>query len=118
LYGHTGCPEISKALNTMIVTFKTKAYGDITMLGDDALKLIKVTGHGGGVPGAIAADDLAEAIRRLKAAVAKDTEESAGGSDADNEAAETKVGLAQRAFPLIEMFEAALGEEAPVMWES
>lgn len=102
----------------MIVTFKTKAYGDLTMLGDDALKLIKITGHGGGVPGAFAADDLADAIRRLKAAVAKDTEESAGASDADSEADGAKVGLAQRAFPLIEMFEAALAEEAPVMWES
>ena len=102
----------------MIVTFKTKAYGDLTMLGDDALKLIKIAGHGGGVPGAIAADDLAEAIRRLKAAVAKDVEESADASDADNEGGGVKIGLAQRAFPLIEMFEAALGEEAPVMWES
>jgi hypothetical protein len=101
----------------MIITFKTKAYGDITMLGDDALKLIKIAGHGGTVPGAIAADDLAEAIRRLKAAVAKDTEESAASdSGGDDDAGDRKVGLAQRAFPLIEMFEAALAADAPVMW--
>lgn len=101
----------------MIVTFKTKAYGDITMLGDDALKLIKITGHGGGIPGAIAADDLAEAIRRLKAAVAKDSEESNDPNDAEDNGAEVKVGLAQRAFPLIELLEAALREDAPVMWD-
>ena len=50
----------------MVITFKSKAWGDITMMGGDALKLIKLAGHSGTIPGAISADDLPEAIDKLK----------------------------------------------------
>ncbi len=49
------------------------------MFGDVALKLIKIMGHGGTVPGAISADEVAQALARLEAAVAKDRAESGGG---------------------------------------
>ena len=102
----------------MLVTFKSKAYADITMFGEVALKLIKIMGHGGSVPGAIGADEVGLALKRLRAAVQADKELNAGKNDEPDEAkdSERKVSLAQRALPLIEMLEAAERRGAPVMW--
>ena len=54
----------------MLVTFTTKAYADITMFGDIAIAMLKMMGHSVTVPGALRADDVHEALRQLKAAVA------------------------------------------------
>ena len=56
----------------MLITFKTKSYADITMFGDVALKLIKIMGHSGTVPGALGADEVADALERLRKAAAED----------------------------------------------
>jgi len=103
----------------MLVTFRTSAYANITMFGDIAVRLIKMMGHSGTVPSAILADDVPAALERLKAAIEK--EKQAGGSphegkpDADSE--EPPVSLAHRAFPLIELLEAASKKKCDVMWD-
>ena len=102
----------------MLITFKTKSYGDITMFGDVALRLIKIMGHGGTVPGAIAADEVGQALGRLEAAVEKDRAESGGGKDDEEENGERPVSLAHRALPLIELMRSAAENDAPVMWNS
>src|SRR5690606_27882768 len=56
----------------MLVTFKTKAYANITMFGDVAVKLLRMMGHSGTVPSAILADDVPAALERLKAAIAEE----------------------------------------------
>jgi hypothetical protein len=53
----------------MLVTFTTKAYADITMLGDVAIAMLKMMGHSGTVPGAIRAEEVPEALSRLTAAI-------------------------------------------------
>ena len=104
----------------MLVTFKTDAYSNITMFGDVAVRLLKMMGHSGTVPGAILADDIPDALQRLKAAIAE-----AGGQPADaqndetgqeKEEAEIPVSLGQRAFPLIELLEAAAEQGSDVTW--
>ncbi len=40
----------------MIVTFRSKAHADIIMFGDIAIKLLKLMGHSGTVPGALLAE--------------------------------------------------------------
>ena len=100
----------------MIITFRTKSYGDITMFGDVALRLIKIMGHGGTVPGAISADDVAGALAKLEAAVAKDRAESGGGNEDEEEGGERPVSLSHRALPLIELLRSAAENDAPVMW--
>jgi hypothetical protein len=104
----------------MLVTFKSKAYGDVTMFGDVALKLIRIMGHGGTVPGAIGADEIELSLGRLRAAVQADKELNAGKAEElhDGEEGGHRVSLAQRAVPLIEMLEAAERLGAPVMWGS
>jgi hypothetical protein len=104
----------------MLVTFKTKAHGDITMFGDVAVKLLKIMGHSGTVPSAFKPRDLSGALQRLKAAAATDRTESDEGRVADQQDGdeEEPVTLRNRALPLIELLEAAEKSQVHVMWES
>lgn len=104
----------------MLVTFRTNAYANITMFGDIAIRLLKLMGHSGTVPSAILADDVPEALASLKAAIAADkasVESSPKGAESDD-AEEPAVSLANRAFPLIELLEAAAKRKCDVMWDS
>jgi len=51
----------------MLVTFSTDAYANITMFGNHALDMLKMMGHSGTVPNAIKAEDVPQALSRLKA---------------------------------------------------
>ena len=104
----------------MLVTFRTNAYANITMFGDVAIQLLKMMGHSGTVPSAILARDVPQALARLKAAIAKDKSETAApsrGSAQEEDSEEPSVSLANRAFPLIELLEAAAERKSDVMWD-
>lgn len=107
----------------MLVTFKTDAYANITMFGDVAVILIKLMGHSGTVPSALLAEDVPDALARLKAAVSAnpgipvDPAPNKGG-DGDGDDEGTHVSLAHRALPLIELLGAAAARRKNVMWES
>lgn len=108
----------------MLVTFRTKAYADITMFGDVAVRLLGLMGHSGVVPSAIAAEDVPEALRRLRAAVGSqsaadvDTDFGNGGQNDDiDESGRVRVSLRLRALPLIELLEAAAREQVAVTWD-
>jgi hypothetical protein len=105
----------------VLVTFRTKAYPNITMFGDPAVKLLKLMGHSGTVPSAMMPEDIPDAVARLEAALAALEPSDAAGSDDEARASdddEPRVTLRQRAYPLIELFEAAANADAPVMWDS
>ena len=103
----------------MLVTFKTKAYSNITMFGDVAIRLLKLMGHSGTVPSAILADDVPAALERLKAAIAEEKRKAAAARrDEPEDEKEPPVSLANRALPLIELLEAAAKQNCDVMWES
>ncbi|MFS8609162.1 MAG: DUF1840 domain-containing protein [Gammaproteobacteria bacterium] len=104
----------------MLVTFKTKAYANITMFGDVAVQLIRMMGYSGAVPGVILADDVPEALERLKAAIEEEKRREAAEpprSDDEDEDEEPPVSLTKRALPLIELLEAAAKRHVHVMWE-
>ena len=98
----------------MLVTFKCKEAADITMFGDVAIKLIKIMGYTGDVPGAIAADEVRDALARLERAVETDRQ----AASADNDDEEVVVSLHQRALPLVEMLRLAAAGDSPVMWDN
>ncbi|NVK41021.1 MAG: DUF1840 domain-containing protein [Oceanospirillaceae bacterium] len=106
----------------MLITFSSDAYADITMLGDIAKQLIRLLGHSVVVPGAILADDVPEALAQLRKALENppppaDAKAKADRNDEDNEDEEgPAIGLARRAFPLLEMLEAAARDHKDVMW--
>ena len=101
----------------MLVTFETKAYANITMFGDVAKQLLKLMGHSGTVPSAIAAEDVAKALEKLRKAVAAlPPSEKKPAKDNEPGGELPRVGLAQRAYPLLKLLEAAADENCGVQW--
>lgn len=107
----------------MIVTFKTKAYSNITLFGDVAVQLLKMMGQTGNVPGAIKDEDVTEALGALKKALDQLPESHSDNSDNwDEEEREEEqpvptVSLEQRAKPLLELLEKAASQKDYVSWE-
>jgi len=99
----------------MLVTFSSEASGDISFFGDVARQLLKAMGQSGVVPGALRADEVPEALKRLQAVIQK-TGNASSGSQNDGEADEPEIKLSQRAVPLIAMLQAAVEAKDHVMW--
>ena len=102
----------------MLVQFETRASGSITMFGDIAVKLLHLMGRRPAMPSAILPEDIPEALQRLRTGIAAAEDAGTDGqvTDAGNEEEGHHVSLRTRAFPLIEMLEAAAEEQVPVMW--
>lgn len=100
----------------VLVTFRSKAWGNITMFADDAMNLLKLFGHSGSVPGALLAADIPAALARLeqKLAVAPDEKPGPDIGDTDDS---PPVGLRLRAYPLQQLLIAAAGQQCDVIWE-
>ena len=106
----------------MLVTFRTKAYANITMFGDVAKQLLELMGHSGTVPSAIRAEDVPTALARLEAAIAQRKAAEAAKAPEDEQGrdgydAPRKVTLSQRAVPLLELLRAAAAKKQEVMWD-
>jgi len=103
----------------MIVTFRSKAHADIIMFGDIAVKLLKLMGHSGTVPGALLARDVPAALDHLKKAISANKTVNADESThaQKDDSTEHAVNLAHRALPLIELLDAAAKAKCDVMWD-
>jgi hypothetical protein len=87
------------------------------MFGDVAKQLLKLMGHSGTVPSAIAAEDVPKALERLRKAVdALPANEKTPAKDNQPGGEPPRVGLAQRAYPLLKLLEAAAAENDTVSW--
>jgi hypothetical protein len=104
----------------MLITFRTPAHGDITMFGDVALELIRLMGHSGTVPGALAPEDVTDALEHLRTAMraGKGAAPMPSAAEPDTEEEEAPVPLMHRALPLIELLEAAARDGEYVMWDA
>ena len=109
----------------MIVNFSTK-YGQLTMLGEPAVALLKLGGHSGSVPSAILAADLPMFLQRLRDGLASHGEEPSPVLPAeepkderdDHDAQErAPVTLRMRAAPLLAMIETAIARGSDLMWD-
>jgi len=97
----------------MLVTFTTDAYANITMFGDNALDMLKMMGHSATVPGAIRAEDVPEALSRLKAA----TESGKIPPPTANRNADVPVvSMGHRGMPLVNLLSAAVRAKSFVTW--
>jgi hypothetical protein len=97
----------------VLVRFDSKA-GTLTTFGDVAVKLLKLMGQSGAVPGAILAQDIPAAVSRLRQGIGQEPPARAQNNAEENE---PPVNLGQRAFPLIELLERAAKSGADVIWE-
>jgi len=105
----------------MLVRFSSPKTESILMFGESAIRLIKMLGATGHVPGAIAAEDIPKALVALRQHlqqaddVAENDEHSRPSSEQQER--ERPIDLATRAGPLIQILERAAKLNAPVMWD-
>ncbi len=103
----------------MLVTFKTKAYANITMYEDDARALLKLMGVSDAIPNALLAPEVGPALSRLRQGLAAVPAQPPLDEEAEK-AEEDKappLSLSRRAFPLMQLLEAAVKRGAEVLWE-
>jgi hypothetical protein len=97
----------------VLITFKTKAYADITLVGKPAEEILKMLNYGLAIPGAIRTEDVQKALNNLQTALSKlETPEP----DPDDDR-EPLIDLQRRAYPVIELLKAAVEDEEFVRWE-
>lgn len=110
----------------MLITFKSSAAADVIMFGDAAKQLIHILGKDpDDSQGIITAEQLPDAIARLRTAIDEDKLRQSMRDNEKEEAAaaeEGKVGmaapvnLAQRAWPLLDLLELSSKSGVPVVW--
>ncbi|HEY4080571.1 MAG TPA: DUF1840 domain-containing protein [Burkholderiaceae bacterium] len=105
----------------MLYKFKSKAGGDVIMMGPQGDQMLQLLGRAPAAKGIFQAADLAQAIETLSRAVADD-EAAFGKAQADAKAAgeaaprRDGVQLKQRVWPLIELMRQSLAEKTDVVW--
>jgi hypothetical protein len=97
----------------MIYKFKSKAAGDVIMLGPNGDQMLRLIGHEPATKGIVDVEQLPAAIAALRAAVHDDEAQPAEDEDGPGRNA---VSLRQRLWPVIELFERSLSEKQPVVW--
>jgi hypothetical protein len=111
----------------MVITFKSAAAGDVMMLSDHAERLLGIIGkEPKSTQGIVTVEQLSGAIDKLLDAIAEDKARQAeANADPDQEEKDKEegrvgmaapVGLAQRAWPLLDMLQCSLKEQVPVVW--
>jgi hypothetical protein len=102
----------------MLITFKSKAAGDIPMFTEHAELLLSVMGKSlepkSAPRGIITAAEVPAALAKLKTAADRARIEQRQNQDLPD--AHLSVSLAQRAYPLIDMLERAERKPADVVW--
>ena len=96
--------------------FKSKATGDLIMLGPNGDQLMRLIGREPALKGIIEVAAMADVIRQLEAAVAAEEAVRQAEGERDDSAAERKVGLRQRVWPMVEMLRRAERAGHPVVW--
>ena len=105
----------------MLVTFKSKAAADVPMYAEHAKMLLSLIGKSlepeAAPKGIVTAADVPAALAKLKSAAdaSRRADKESGARD-DEPGQALSVGLAQRAFPLIDMLERAAKDQRDVVW--
>lgn len=105
----------------MLITFKSSAAPDVMMLETLAQFLLGIAGKSLGQRGVITHDELPVIIAKLEAAVSVDKQINAEhnlhhGPDGHDHENALPVGLAQRAFPFLEMLRESQKQQADILW--
>ncbi|KMZ12742.1 hypothetical protein BHUM_03293 [Candidatus Burkholderia humilis] len=106
----------------MLITFKTSAAPDVMMLENLAEYLLGIIGKLLGERGVITHDELPAAIEKLEAAVVVDKQQRTEYDGHFHEGEEghkhheIPIGLAQRAYPFLDMLRLAHKENTDILW--
>lgn len=98
----------------MLYKFKSKADGDVIMLGPNGDELLRVLGREPAAKGIVDPDAMADAIARIDRAL---QDEAAPADDDEDDAREQRrVALRQRLWPMRQMLERSLAARVPIVW--
>lgn len=104
----------------MLVTFKSGVCADLMMFGEVAKQMMEIIGKTLEPRGVITVEQMPEAIGRLRHAIAEERRlrevGPAAQADDGDEDQRDRIGVAQRALPLIELLECSLREDVAVTW--
>jgi Domain of unknown function (DUF1840) len=103
----------------MIYKFKSKAAGDVLMLGPDGDQLLRLIGREPAAKGIFEPAAMPALIAALQAAVDADEAARAVQKASDDETAAARpatVSLRQRAWPLVDLLRRAHAADQPVVW--
>lgn len=100
--------------------FKSKADGDLLMMEPVGDQILRVLGREPASQGILSVDALPAAIAALQQAIAEAEPQRAGRDEGEGEGeaggGAVAVGLAQRAWPMLEMMRRSLAERADIVW--
>lgn len=101
----------------MIYKFKSKATGDLIMLGPHGNQLLALLGREPAAQGIIEVTAMPAALAALQAAIdAEEADLPDGDEDADEPVGAPAVALRQRLWPMVEMLRRAHAAGEPVVW--
>lgn len=104
----------------MLVKFNSSTAGEILMFADAARRLLDIAGKDASARGVFTAEQLPAAIAALRRAVseAKPLPDAEDLDEDEERRAPPPVGLAQRAYPLIDLMERTLKDDGYLLWEA
>lgn len=101
----------------MIYKFKSKAAGDVIMMGPSGDQVLRLIGKAPGAKGIIEPAQMPGAMKALEEAIAA---EEASRNEAEQEDGKPQKGdgisLRQRAWPLVEMMKRAHAVDESIVW--
>lgn len=102
----------------MIYKFKSKATGDLIMLGPNGDQMLRLLGREPTAQGIIEPAAMSDALRLIDQALAAAETADAAETDppADEGAREHAVGLRTRLWPMRQMLERAEAAGEPIVW--
>jgi hypothetical protein len=106
----------------MIYKFRSKAAGDVIMLGPNGDQFLRLIGREPAPKGILEVADMAAAVQALESAVAADEAARAEARrDAEARGDEPPRGgegvtLRQRVWPMVEMIRRAASARHPIVW--
>lgn len=104
----------------MIYKFKSKAAGDVIMLGPTGDRILGALGKEPAPKGIIEVADMPAAMQAIEAAVVADEAETRRAEEEARANGQTPpprgITLRQRAWPLVEMMKLAQRDGHPIVW--
>lgn len=100
----------------MIYKFKSKASGDVIMLGANGDQMLRLLGREPAPKGIVEVEHMAAAIAALRRAVRDDEAPAEPDDDDAPDERGRGVSLRQRLWPVIDLLERSLAAKQPVVW--
>jgi hypothetical protein len=100
----------------MHYVFKSKADANLIMMAPVGDQILAIIGKSPAPQGIIPADAIGAAMRDLGDAIAADDEAHRADPAFETDGRIPRIGLHQRAWPMLEMMKRALAEHADIVW--